>query len=98
MKLPTLARFFVISAVASVLSSNVNAQDLKAPADVAAPPKDAIKEDSGLASKVLTKGSGTRKPKATDQVKGHDTGWTTEGEVVESAGKLGTPSTCGGRQ
>ncbi|MDA7614701.1 FKBP-type peptidyl-prolyl cis-trans isomerase [Verrucomicrobiales bacterium] len=95
MKLPTLTRFFVISAVASVLSSNVNAQDLKAPADVAAPPKDAIKEDSGLASKVLTKGSGTRKPKATDQVKVHYTGWTTDGEMFDSSVKRGTPSTFG---
>ena len=95
MKLPTLARFFAISAVASVLSSNVNAQDLKAPADVAAPPKDAIKEASGLASKVLTKGTGTRKPRATDQVKVHYTGWTTDGKMFDSSVQRGTPSTFG---
>jgi hypothetical protein len=35
---------------------------LKAPADVAAPPADAEKSASGLASKVITKGSGTEKP------------------------------------
>ena len=100
MKLPTLARFFVISAVVSVLSSNVNAQDvnaqdLKAPDDVAAPPKDAIKEASGLASKVLTKGTGSEKPGPTDKVKVHYSGWTLDGKMFDSSVERGTPSTFG---
>ena len=95
MKLPTLARFFVISAVASVLSSNVNAQDLKAPDDVAAPPKDAIKEASGLVSKVLTKGTGSEKPGPTDKVKVHYSGWTLDGKMFDSSVERGTPSTFG---
>src|SRR5688500_4554297 len=49
--------------------------DLPAPPDVAAPPADAEKTPSGLASKVLSPGKGTEKPEAQDQVTVHYTGW-----------------------
>src|SRR6187402_2345534 len=45
--------------------------DLPAPADVAAPPADAAKTASGLATKVLTPGTGKEHPGAQDQVKVH---------------------------
>jgi len=57
----------------------------KVPSDVAAPPADAEKTASGLASKVLKKGTGTRKPKATDTVEVHYTGWTTDGKMFDSS-------------
>ena len=57
----------------------------EAPADVAAPPADAIKTASGLAYKVLKKGTGTRKPVATDAVKVHYAGWTTDGKLFDSS-------------
>ena len=38
------------------------------PPDVAAPPADAVKTPSGLASRVLKPGSGTRHPQPTDSV------------------------------
>ena len=47
----------------------------KAPANVAAAPAEAAKTQSGLASLVLKKGTGTEKPSATDTVKVHYTGW-----------------------
>lgn len=60
------------------------ARPAPAPADVAAPPADAEKTASGLASKVLTPGSGT-KPAATDEVVVHYTGWTTDGKMFDSS-------------
>ena len=55
------------------------------PSDVAAPPKDAVTTPSGLASKVLTPGTGTAKPGATDMVTVHYTGWTTDGKMFDSS-------------
>ena len=56
-----------------------------APADVAAPPADATKTPSGLASKVLTPGTGKDHPGPTDKVKVHYTGWTKSGEVFDTS-------------
>ena len=64
-----------------------------APADVAATPKDAKKTASGLAYKVITPGTGTRKPQATDQVQVHYTGWTTDGKMFDSSVTRGKPAT-----
>jgi FKBP-type peptidyl-prolyl cis-trans isomerase len=55
------------------------------PEDVAAAPENAEKTPSGIASRVLTKGSGTTHPKATDQVKVHYSGWTTDGKLFDSS-------------
>ena len=55
------------------------------PDDVSAPPADALTTPSGLASKVLSPGNGSRHPKATDQVEVHYTGWTTKGELFDSS-------------
>ncbi|MGB1130907.1 MAG: FKBP-type peptidyl-prolyl cis-trans isomerase [Haloferula sp.] len=65
------------------------------PEDVAAAPADAEKTESGLASKVLKKGTGTEKPKATDQVKVHYSGWETNGEMFDSSVTRGEPATFG---
>lgn len=68
-------------------------QDLPAPDDVAAPPEDAQKSDSGLASKVLVKGTGTGHPTVTSTVTVHYTGWTTDGKMFDSSVVRGRPST-----
>jgi FKBP-type peptidyl-prolyl cis-trans isomerase len=60
-------------------------QAIPAPADVAAPPADAQVTSSGLASKVLTPGTGTEHPVATDLVKVDYTGWTTGGKMFDSS-------------
>jgi len=62
------------------------------PEDVAAPPADATKTDSGLAYKVLTAGTGDRKPAATDTVKVHYSGWTTDGKMFDSSVTRGRPT------
>ncbi len=62
--------------------------DIPAPADVAAPPADAEKTASGLASKVLSPGTGA-KPGAEDTVEVHYSGWTTDGKMFDSSVKRG---------
>ena len=66
---------------------------LPAPPDVAAPPKDAAKTSSGLASKVLTQGTGKVHPKASDSVTVNYTGWTTDGKMFDSSVVRGEPAT-----
>jgi FKBP-type peptidyl-prolyl cis-trans isomerase len=51
------------------------ASAVPAPADVAAPPEEATRTDSGLAYLVLEKGSGTDKPGPNDVVQVEWTGW-----------------------
>jgi len=58
---------------------------LPAPPDVGAPPADAKKTPSGLASKVITPGTGKDHPTAEDTVKVHYTGWTTDGKMFDSS-------------
>ncbi len=65
----------------------------KAPADVAAPPADAEKTASGLATKVLEPGDGKQKPTADSVVVAHYTGWTTDGKAFDSSISRGKPAT-----
>jgi len=62
------------------------------PPDVAAPPADAETTSSGLASKVLVKGSGSEHPLPSDKVKVHYSGWTTDGKMFDSSVARGRPA------
>ena len=63
------------------------------PPDLTAPPADATKTASGLISRVLTPGTGTQKPAATDIVTVHYTGWVaSDGRMFDSSIARGTPS------
>jgi len=62
------------------------------PSDVAAPPADASTTASGLASKVLTAGTGTSHPSATATVTVHYAGWTTDGKLFDASYKRGKPA------
>lgn len=73
-------------------------QSQPAPADVAEVPSDAMKTKSGLAYKVLEKGSGKDKPSETQQVLVNYTGWTTDGLMFDSSLDRGKPTTLGVRQ
>ena len=64
-----------------------------APADVAAPPADAEKTSSGLATKVLQKGKGDKRPTTQEMAVVHYTGWTTDGKSFDSSIPGGTPRT-----
>jgi FKBP-type peptidyl-prolyl cis-trans isomerase len=66
-------------------ASDAMAAGLPPPPDVAAPPADAVKTASGLASKVLAAGTGTDHPSQNDAVKVNYTGWTTDGKMFDSS-------------
>jgi peptidylprolyl isomerase len=66
---------------------------IPAPPDVAAPPAAAAKTSSGLASRVITAGTGKAHPGRSDLVTVHYTGWTTDGKMFDSSKTDGTPVT-----
>ena len=68
------------------------------PDDVAAPPADAERTASGLASKILRAGSSEDKPSADDTVEVHYSGWTTDGELFDSSVTRGESITFGLQQ
>ena len=72
-----------------------NAPAIPAPPDVAAPPADATRTPSNLASKVLTPGTGTRHPRPNSRVLVHYTGWTTDGQMFDSSVARGEPIAFG---
>jgi peptidylprolyl isomerase len=64
------------------------------PPDLNSPPGDATKGASGLISRVLTPGTGTRKPDTTDIVTVHYTGWVaSDGRMFDSSIARGAAST-----
>jgi peptidylprolyl isomerase len=85
----------IIAAFAISLSAEQPAasKPVPAPEDVAKPPADAATTPSGLASKVITPGTGTAKPARTDLVTVHYTGWTTDGKMFDSSYARNAPST-----
>ncbi len=66
---------------------------IPAPPDVAAVPPDATRTPTGLASKVLRPGTGTRHPRPDSQVVVHYTGWTTDGKMFDSSVARGEAAT-----
>jgi FKBP-type peptidyl-prolyl cis-trans isomerase len=90
--LPALA--FVL-AVAGVSAQTPPPSSVPAPPNVAAPPADAAKTASGLATKVITPGSGKDQPGKDDVVTVHYTGWKTDGAMFDSSVTRGKPSSFG---
>jgi peptidylprolyl isomerase len=69
------------------------AKQIPPPPDVSAPPADAAKSASGLASKVIKPGTGTSRPTSRDVVTVHYTGWTTDGKMFDSSHAKNAPAT-----
>jgi peptidylprolyl isomerase len=91
----TLAAALAFGAILSAAAQPPPSSAIPAPADVAAPPKDATKTASGLATKVLKAGSVSDHPTREDLVTVHYTGWTTDGKMFDSSVARGAPSTFG---
>lgn len=87
---------FSVSAQATPEVTDVDVKVVVAvPKDVAAPPADAQVTASGLASKVITPGTGTEHPTLQDKVKVHYSGWTTDGKLFDSSVERGKPIVFG---
>lgn len=69
--------------------------EIPAPPDVAAPPADASRTASGLASKVLQVGMSNVRPGPRNTVRVHYTGWTTDGKMFDSSVARGEPAEFG---
>jgi FKBP-type peptidyl-prolyl cis-trans isomerase len=68
---------------------------IPAPPDVASPPADATTSSTGLASKVLTPGTGTTHPRPASRVRVHYSGWTTDGKMFDSSVARNEPISFG---
>ena len=68
---------------------------IPAPPDVAAAPADASVTASGIASKVISGGSGTRHPRPNSRVRVHYTGWTVDGKMFDSSVSRNEPIAFG---
>ena len=93
-------RIFSLVSIALLSATALFAQEARtsvavAPPDVKAPPPDAQKTASGLATKVITAGKGTTHPGPTAIVTVHYTGWKTTGEMFDSSVLKGKPLTFG---
>jgi peptidylprolyl isomerase len=91
----------VVTALATACTSDPKPAEvagppqIPAPSDVAAAPADSQRTPSGIASKLLSAGSGTRHPRPNSQVTVHYTGWTTDGKMFDSSVANGKPLTIG---
>ena len=85
--------FTAAFAVSLAASQQAPGKPIPAPEDVAKPPADAATSPSGLASRVLQRGTGSAKPAATDLVTVHYTGWTTDGKMFDSSVTNNAPAT-----
>ena len=74
-------------------SAQTPSSPVPAPSDVAAPPADATKTASGLASKVVKPGTGKDHPGKDEVVTVDYTGWTTDGKMFDSSVARGKPAT-----
>jgi peptidylprolyl isomerase len=83
---------FALTLTACSGSNGSSKASIPAPPDVAAPPAGSLKTTSGLSTKVLQPGAGTRHPRPTDQVRVHYTGWTTDGKMFDSSVARNEPS------
>ena len=82
---------FALCCVAIFSCSNTKKPMPETPKDVAAIPADAETTASGLASRVIEKGTGTRHPHSTETVNVHYSGWTTDGKLFDSSVDRGQP-------
>src|SRR5262249_20575994 len=78
--------------VTCLYASLTFAQAPAPPPDVAAPPADATRTATGLATKQLEPGKGERKVVSTDLLTAHYTLWTTAGKIVDTTRTKNVPA------
>ncbi len=85
LKALALAVFLSVGLAAAAAAQRTTLKVIPPPEDVAAPPANASKTASGLASKVVTPGTGAAHPARADLVTVDYTGWTTDGKMFDSS-------------
>ena len=90
MRTIVVAVFVLAAALTSAQTTGVTTT---VPPDVAAPPADAVKTASGLASKVIMPGTCKVRPMRTNRVTVHYIGWTTDGKMFDSSIPRRQPAT-----
>jgi peptidylprolyl isomerase len=97
MSIQCMVRIILLAATLSTIGSlgaqTTPSSDTPAPSDVAAPPADATKTSSGLATKVITQGTGKDHPGKEEAVTVNYTGWTADGKMFDSTVARGKPVT-----
>src|SRR5262245_13854951 len=95
----SIAMLFVCAMAAACQTAGdedpLKVSSIPAPADVAAPPPDAVRTPSGLASKVLQVGMSNVRPSPRSNVRVHYTGWTTDGKMFDSSVVRNEPAEFG---
>ena len=91
----TLGAVAVVLVAGACTLKNEQPAGNAAPPDVAAPPADALKTPSGLASKVLRVGLGRDRPSPHSQVLVNYSGWTPDGKLFDSSLTTGAPAQFG---
>ncbi|MEZ5316062.1 MAG: FKBP-type peptidyl-prolyl cis-trans isomerase [Vicinamibacterales bacterium] len=86
-----LRRAFALIVCAALASCTLKDEWAGPPPDVAAPPADAIRTESGLASKVLRVGLGSMHPTPRSTVVVMYSGWTTDGQLFDTWSRHGGP-------
>ena len=90
-----LPAFVFMLAAAAASAQTTPPATVAAPSDVAAPPANATKTASGLATRVLAPGKGTDHPSKDDVVTIHYSGWKSDGSLFDSSVTRGKPSSFG---
>jgi FKBP-type peptidyl-prolyl cis-trans isomerase len=83
----------LVALFAATLSAQTTSKTILPPADVGAPPADAKKTPTGLATKLLAPGTGADRPTKDDIVTVNYTGWTTDGKMFDSSSSHAKPDT-----
>jgi peptidylprolyl isomerase len=91
-----LLTLVLLSAIA--MQAQTPASQIPVPADVSAPPPDASKTKSGLASKVLKPGTGDLHPGKDEVVTIDYSAWTSDGKMFDSSVVRGRPATLSTQQ
>lgn len=82
-----------VAILALAASTSAAQSNFAPPPDLAAPPADAVKSATGLASKVLAVATSSDRPGAADVVTVHYTGWVAaDGRMFDSSVARGTPA------
>ena len=91
-----LLTLILLSAIATL--AQTPSPQIPVPSDVAAPPADATKTKSGLATKVLTPGTGQIHPGKDEVVTINYSAWTSDGKMFDSSVARGKPATLSTKQ